>query len=477
MEDEYTAQELADGVEVIEWAAAQPWCNGKVGMIGISWGGFNGLQVAALAPEALKAVVTVCSTDDRYADDIHYMGGCLLNDNLTWSSQMLAYSSRPPDRALLGEDWRETWLKRFARHASAGRQLAAAPTARQLLAACLGLRGLQCHQGSSLRRGWLGRRLFERRTPAFWPASSHRAWAWSVLGFISTRNIAIPEPAIGFLQECLRFWDHWLKGVETGIMEEPAYRAYMLGSLPPATDVENWPGRWIAEPAWPSPHVEERLFYLTEEGLADSKAEETRLELSSPFTTGANCGSFCPGMRLSHELPGDQREEDDGSLVFDSAPLEEPCEIFGAPVVELEVTSDRPVAQLVARLCDVQPDGASTRVTYRPLNLTHRGQPREALAAGARQDLPDPHSVERHRLCLPGGTPHSPGPFQRLLAHGLAGARAGDAGNPDRRCLPAFAGTTETGRAGTDLRRARRCPQATARDLAPGEGQSDDRTG
>jgi putative CocE/NonD family hydrolase len=97
MEDEYTARELADGKEVIAWIAAQPWCDGNVGMMGISWGGFNALQVAALRPPALKAIVTICSTDDRYADDIHYAGGCLLNDNLTWSSQMLAYSSRPPD--------------------------------------------------------------------------------------------------------------------------------------------------------------------------------------------------------------------------------------------------------------------------------------------------------------------------------------------------------------------------------------------
>ena len=113
MEDEYSEQELADGKEVIEWIAEQPWCTGKVGMMGISWGGFNSLQIAALKPKALKAIVTVCSTDDRYTDDIHYMGGCLLNDNLTWSSQMLGYSSRPPDPALVGERWKEMWVERL----------------------------------------------------------------------------------------------------------------------------------------------------------------------------------------------------------------------------------------------------------------------------------------------------------------------------------------------------------------------------
>ena len=65
IDDEYTPQELQDGCDVIAWLAAQPWCDGNVGMTGISWGGFNSLQVAALRPAALRAVLTVCASDDR----------------------------------------------------------------------------------------------------------------------------------------------------------------------------------------------------------------------------------------------------------------------------------------------------------------------------------------------------------------------------------------------------------------------------
>ena len=114
MKDEYSPQELADAKEIIEWAASQPWCNGNVGMMGISWGGFNSLQLAYMQPEALKAVVTVCSTVDRYADDIHYKGGCLLGENFGWASNMLSYSSRPPDPALIGNNkWLEMWQHRL----------------------------------------------------------------------------------------------------------------------------------------------------------------------------------------------------------------------------------------------------------------------------------------------------------------------------------------------------------------------------
>jgi putative CocE/NonD family hydrolase len=114
--DEYLPQEQDDALEVLAWIAAQPWCSGAVGIIGKSWGGFNGLQIAARRPPELKAVITLCSTDDRYADDVHFMGGCLLaSDMLGWASIMLAYNARPPDPRFVGERWREMWLERMER--------------------------------------------------------------------------------------------------------------------------------------------------------------------------------------------------------------------------------------------------------------------------------------------------------------------------------------------------------------------------
>ncbi|MYH59349.1 MAG: CocE/NonD family hydrolase [Boseongicola sp. SB0675_bin_26] len=110
---EYLKQEQDDCLAVIEWLAAQPWCSGKVGMIGISWGGFNGLQVAARRPEALGAVISLCSTDDRYADDIHFMGGCMLTDKLSWGATAFSICNTPPDPAIVGDRWREMWVERL----------------------------------------------------------------------------------------------------------------------------------------------------------------------------------------------------------------------------------------------------------------------------------------------------------------------------------------------------------------------------
>ncbi|MDX1594934.1 MAG: CocE/NonD family hydrolase, partial [Gammaproteobacteria bacterium] len=113
LEDEYTQQELDDGVEVLRWLGEQPWCTGRVGMMGISWGGFNALQIAAMDPPELCAVISASSTDDRYADDVHHMGGCLLGDNLSWASIMFAFNSLPPDPQSVGDSWREIWLERL----------------------------------------------------------------------------------------------------------------------------------------------------------------------------------------------------------------------------------------------------------------------------------------------------------------------------------------------------------------------------
>jgi putative CocE/NonD family hydrolase len=254
MLDEYSLQEQDDALEVIGWIARQPWCIGAIGMIGISWGGFNGLQVAARRPPALKAVITLCSTDDRYADDIHFMGGCLLNDNLSWASTMFAYSSRPPDPALLGERWRELWLHRlentvllvdeWLRHQRRDRQWRHGSV-------CEDFDAIQCPVYAV--GGWadgysnaIPRLLAGLTVPR---KGLIGPWAHRYPHF------ATPGPQIGFLQECLRWWDHWLKGIDTGIMAEPLYRVWMQESAPPQAHYDERPGRLVAEPSWPSPNI------------------------------------------------------------------------------------------------------------------------------------------------------------------------------------------------------------------------------
>ncbi|MEJ6782208.1 CocE/NonD family hydrolase [Aminobacter sp. Piv2-1] len=371
MEDEYTDQEWQDACDVIAWAAAQPWCNGKVGMMGISWGGFNGLQVAALQPKALKAVITLCSTDDRYADDIHYKGGLLLNENMGWGATMLSYSSRPPDPALVGDKWRDMWLDRLEhepflpgvwlghqRHDAYWKRGSVNEDYSAIKAAVLAVGGW-----GDAYKNTVSRLVANLKSPT---KGIVGPWIHKYPHF------AVPKPAIGFLQEALRWWDHWLKGKDTGVEDDPAMRLYVMDSEPPRDWYLERKGRWIAERRWPSPNIVARSLSLGAGGrLAEAARLDAPVTIASPQDCGMDGGEYC-AIWLGPELPGDQRHDDRKSACFDGPPLQAPMDIVGSPVIRLKLAADRKRAMVAVRLCDVQPDGASTRITYGVLNLCHR---------------------------------------------------------------------------------------------------------
>ncbi|WP_369215992.1 CocE/NonD family hydrolase, partial [Streptomyces flavofungini] len=377
--DEYSAQELADGVEVVNWLAAQPWSTGRVGMFGISWGGFNSLQIAALAPEPLKAIVTVCSADDRYDNDVHYMGGSVLAvDMHAWAATMLAFVSRPPDPYYVGDAWRDMWLTRleaveplihtwldhqtrddYWRHGSVCEDYSA------IGAAVLAVGGWHDPYRDTVLR--LVEHLPDDRVRGLIGPWSHQ---------YPDRGLP-PGPAIGFLQETLRWWDHHLKGVDTGVMAEPKLRSWISESHPPATVYPELAGGWAGDPAWPSPNVTRTAYAL--QGAPQI--------VRSPQRTGLDAGRFFP-FGNDADLPPDQRDEDAKSACFEFE-VDSEVRVLGRPGVTLRLRMDVPSGQAVARLCDVAPDGSSTLVTRGVLNLSARhGRDRaEPWRPGATEDV------------------------------------------------------------------------------------------
>ena len=368
--DEYLEQEQKDALEVIRWIAAQPWCSGAVGMMGKSWGGFNSLQVAARRPDALKAIITVCSTDDRYADDVHYMGGCLLNENLTWGSVLMNYNAYPPDPELVGERWRAMWLDRLD-HAVVFPEVWLTHPRRDDYwkhgSVCEDYGAITCPVYAI--GGWADAysNAILRLLAGLKAPRKGLIGPWAHL----YPHDGVPGPAIGFLQEALRWWDRWLKNIDNGIMAEPMVRVWMQESVCPRPHYEERPGRWVAETEWPSPRIRPKRYWLSPDRLSSAATVKTRLDFRSAQTTGLTAGEWCrfgaPG-----EAPRDQRGDDGCSATFVSEYLRERMEILGAPAATLELAVDQPIAFIAARLNDVAPDGASTRVTYGLLNLTHR---------------------------------------------------------------------------------------------------------
>jgi putative CocE/NonD family hydrolase len=381
---EYLPLEQDDALDVIAWVAAQRWCTGRVGMMGHSWGGFNALQVAARRPPQLAAIITSCSTDDRYADDVHYMGGCLLLENLTWGTTMLAMNGRPPDPQVTGERWRTLWLERLQ-----GGGLWLDPWFRHQRRDTYWKHGSVCEDYSAVRcpvyavGGWAD--AYTNAVPRLMRGLSVSRRA--LIGPWGHRypHMAAPGPALGFPQLAVDWWNMWLKESVAAGAGEPVMRIWMQDSVPPAHTYRDRPGRWIAEQGWPPAGVRLRRLSLTPGRLEPQSGPEAALTVRSPQTVGLYAGQWCPyGGGL--DLPVDQRLENAGSLGFETALLSERLEILGAPVVEVEVAADRPVALLAARLLDIAPGGAATRVTYGVLNLTHRdGHERpEPLVPGRR---------------------------------------------------------------------------------------------
>lgn len=371
IDGEYTPLELANAYELIEWIAAQKWSNGAVGMMGISWGGFNCLQVAALRPKALKAVISIASTVDRYNDDIHYKNGTHLSAQLSWAATMLAYQSRSPDRDLVGNRWREMWQER----------LEAEPF---FMEEWLG------HQRRDefWQHGSIGDNFDDVQIPALviagW-ADGYRNTPLKAVEGLGPKakaligpwvhkypHFAWPKPRADFLGEAIRWWNRWLRDEQNGVEDLPQVRAYILDAVRPAPRRDFDPGFWIAKDAWTKPASHH--FHINANGtLAPDvgKGAGGEVVLHSPLSTGTSSGEFFT-LKPDAEMAVDQRGDDAGSLVFETAPLTEVLDYLGMPVVRLTVSSDAELANLCARIVDVHPDGSALRVSFGVLNLAHR---------------------------------------------------------------------------------------------------------
>ena len=370
IDDEYTLQEQQDGVAAIAWLAAQDWCDGQVAMYGISWGGFNGLQIAALQPPALKTVITVGSTDDRYATDIHWIGGCLSKDNFDWSATMFAMNDLPPDPQIVGAGWRDMWLSRIAhnqpwantwfrhqRRDAYWQHGSVAEDFSRIIIPVFAVSGWADNYSESVPRLLAG--LTGPRMGLIGP------WAHSF-----PHDVTV-EPAIGWLQEVIRWCDHWLKGRDTGLLAEPMYRVWMQDHVPPSTCYRHRPGHWVAEAAWPSARIQWHQYFLDPQHRLGPGPKPGQAAICSPLWVGLTAGEV-GRYGDDADWPPDQRLDDGGSLVFLSEPMSETTEILGAPQLYLRFSVDRPQALIAVRLNCVAPDGQSTRITVGLLNLTHR---------------------------------------------------------------------------------------------------------
>ena len=367
--DEYPAVERTDMAAVIDWLATRPWSFGTVGMYGYSYSGFNSIQIAMERPPALKAIIPIYATDDRFGDDVHYQGGVVKQlDQIDYPSYMVAINALPPAPPIYGEGWREEWARRlegtepwvltwlehqrlddYWKHGSL----------------CVDYEAIACP--TMIVAGWADGyrnnsfRTFERLTCpkrlVFGP------WAHA------STDTSLPGPNHDLLPEHIRWWDRWLKGVDNGIDREPPIVLYAQRSTLPAPDRPLVNGEWRYEPTWPPERLRPETWPLAD--ATANRPGDGPDELDVRGDVGWTAWISCAGV-LPWGQPDDQCPDELHSLTYTWTPFEREFEILGHARVRVRIASSEPVAYLSAKLCDVFPDGTSSLVARNVLNLTHR---------------------------------------------------------------------------------------------------------
>jgi uncharacterized protein len=369
--DEYVPQEQEDGYDAIEWLAEQPFCDGHVNMMGISYGGFTSLQVATLQPPHLSSIVPMYFTDDRYTDDCHYRGGLLRHyyDAAHYGNFMIAYNALPPYPEW-SQDWAGIWAEHLAhnepyllkwlRHQTDGpywRHGSVRDVAERIACPVFMIGGwADGYPNPPLR---LYEALTVPRKVLIGP------WNHAV------PDVAVPGPRIDHLHEVVRWLDHWCKGRATGIMDEPPVVVYMQDYQRPDADRLQTAGTWRAESAWPAPGSGEMTLHLDGDGrLEAASGAEAADEFEYVATVGVTAGLWSGGLPFG--LSGDQRPDEAYSLVYTSAPLDADVHVLGRPRAHLHVSSSATVVGFAVSLSDVAPDGSSRLVAKGMLNGTRR---------------------------------------------------------------------------------------------------------
>jgi uncharacterized protein len=379
--DEYSEAERRDLVEVIDWLATREWSSGAVGMFGTSYGGFTSLQAALERPPALKAIVPIFASDDRFADDVHYFGGALKQlDVVDYPTYMVAMNALPPVPAIWGDGWREEWDRRvealdpwFLTWLSHQRRDAywRSGSAREAIE--------DIEAATMMVAGWADgyTNIAFRSLPRFRAPARLLIGPWAH----AATETSVPGPNIRLAPELIRWFDRWLKGIENGIDREPPIVLFAERSTLPDPLRTEVRGSWRFEPAWPPARRSPTELALVKADAGGLASDDGPDDLPIRGDVGAQAWISCAGV-MPWVQPDDQRPDEARSLTYTWEPLDGELEILGHPTLRVRVTSDVPVAYLSAKVCDVFPDGSSSLVVRGLLNLTHRHDPAEPIALG-----------------------------------------------------------------------------------------------
>jgi len=372
---EYSPQEIDDGVAVIAALAELPWSNGNVGMWGISWGGFNSIQVALRNPPQLKAILVAHASDDLFANDVHYTDGIFGLDEYILSINHLTGFMRSPeyvvDEAYFSNRFdREPWIFNYVRNSEYGDFWSSGSLKGQyenLNIPTYLIGGLLDGYRDTLPHVLENSTTPTRAILGPWP----HAWPHSVA----------PGPDWEWREDASQWWSHWLVDSEESKQQEfesNSFRVFLRSGENSLEGSEELGGQWL-ESAWPLPgsQIEVASFYPSTNSAmqADIPAGETAIiSLTNNPGAGIELGEWWG------ELTPAMNTVDSDAMVFDSEPVAEAIRLIGEPSVFLDAASDATDGNWIVRLEDVSPEGVVTKITGGAIN----GQLRDSISNGAK---------------------------------------------------------------------------------------------
>ncbi|MFC4273905.1 CocE/NonD family hydrolase [Achromobacter aloeverae] len=390
--DAYSDDEQQDGYDMVEWAARQDWCTGAVGMIGKSYGATVQWQVAGKAPPHLKAIIVRSGSNDMY-EDTAYPGGCRRPWRFEFfAPNMNAYNFAPPDPMLTGADWSRVWQQRLDGSQPWSLNIFRHDTDSGYWRG-KSIKGNFQDVGCAvyLIEGWADWYAYAE-LDAFRELNAPKKVVIGPWGhYYPEEKFALPGPRIDTRIEYLRWFDHWLKGIANGIMDEPPVTVFVRQWQQPSLLTLNEPGHWHSDTNWPPAASRTVGYYLdpASAGLAAQAPEDGAVSYDYRPTVGMASGRVGLGSTSPWGMPTDQRIDDAYAACFTTPPLDAPLALLGQPQAVLFVSSSAEVAYFNVRVCDVAPDGTSRLLSQGGRLATHRaGHDRpEPLAPGEIYEL------------------------------------------------------------------------------------------
>ena len=375
MNDYFDAQSFRDGYDLVEWAAGQPWSNGKVGLEGISFGAINSTRVAALRPPHLKAIAVNSSYANFYGDH-WYPGGVRTNHPYVWhgANNLLATMLRGPIYDD-GKGGKVVDLDVWKRHQADNGW-------RQFFQPQWDHPNYDAYwEEKDLRSKYPDFAVPTLQFANYFDHARNHDEAYQNFLILKAKKVPQklvagpwthggfgPAHVVDFNQVMLAWFDTFLKGVETGITQEPPVTIFVMR--------EN---RWRDEEDWPIARRVPTALYLTGAGGLARLAPTGELLASRRFTyrpwVGSGAGPYGTWFNPAYTdflVQPDQRVDEAESLTFTGDSLPEDVEVTGMPEINFSATSSATNTDFTIKVSDVLPSGKSEMVTRGWINSSYR---------------------------------------------------------------------------------------------------------